>query len=245
MLKILSAVIAILGVVLTVVINYERLRMAAKAIIRWISIWFKEILIILFAVLFAIAIIYIFLSRDSINPDNTKYGFEQGTDGWKVQKYKDSQGLKSVKLSSDYAYLGKQSLKIKANLIGGDSSMHKGEVLVEFQRPKNLENIPISLHILFPNYRTASGTKDHYNGVQMFVKDINDSSLYGNWTNINEDDEGWRPIEFIPSKEVPPRGYKSKVFDPTNIMVLGLKAAIGDSSKAKYKGYLYVDSINW
>ena len=240
----LSEVIILLTAIATIVTSIIILSKDIKKNILLIKKHLIKILFILLLISFGF-IIYFLLPKKEVKPDNSKFGFEMGTMGWKPQDYKDTQGITSVNQSKRKSYLGKYSLELKADLVGRDSSKHKGETHTILTQPLNLEDITISYFYYLPCPSQAAGNPNHPNGFQAFVKDIKYRSEYGRWVNVYSTDKGWKQISFTPSCEEPDNGYKDPDFDPTMIIMVGIKMAIGDSSEAKYKGSIFIDSINW
>jgi hypothetical protein len=85
--------------------------------------------------------------------------------------------------------------------------------------------------------RGSAGPADARNGVQLFCKSVGFHSLYGPWMNILPDwEEKWVQIEMTVSNSA-----DSPLFDPTNVIALGFKAAINSASNATISGPIYLD----
>jgi len=166
---------------------------------------------------------------------------------WRQQTYTDSQGITKVMGSSERAYTGGHSLKLSANLIGSDLYISKGEAFVDLryhappgvQVPVNLKGIILRCWIYAPT--GSSGEPNHPNGLQIFVKDENWRSKYGAWVNIQEGQ--WNEVALAPSSETPPDGYMDKDFDPTRIVMVGVKVGTGTGASARFQGAFYLDSF--
>ncbi|MCU0643872.1 MAG: hypothetical protein MUC94_06390, partial [bacterium] len=198
----IAAFIAIVTTIISI-ISY------GKKIKAWISQHIKPILLIFLILCIMVIlcfIVYFIIPKKPIEPDNTRFNFESGTVGWQAQIYKDSRGIASVRQSKKRAFLGRYSLELKADLVGGDTAKHKGETYVELSEPENLENQRISLHYFLPCPSQAAGDLQHPNGLQVFVKDINFKSEYGRWINIKTTDTGWMRADFTPGYSEPVDG---------------------------------------
>lgn len=187
--------------------------------------------------------LWILLTRPPHDP--SRYAFESGTMGWTYERYADSQGCIAVEQSADRAKYGKYSLKLSVELEGGHENRTKGEAYVEIA-PQNLENKPISVWVYVP--REALGNPEHWNGIQVFVKDAHKDwrAEYGTWWNITPARvDAWHQVTLTPSRTQPPDGYMVPGFDPTQVRSVGVKAAINDKSTATYRGPIYIDVIDW
>jgi hypothetical protein len=184
-------------------------------------------------------------------PDPSKYGFE-GEISWVAQTYQDSQACTAVGRSEKgTAKFGCYSLRCAVDLVGGDLHKSKGEAYVELQSsppagvtvPANLEGREITVWVYVPG--SAVGDPSRPNGVQVFVKDQSFRNEYGTWLNLVGNTDKWIPVTFTPSRQLPPMGYMDSGFDPTNIIVLGVKIGAGGGSTATYKGPIWIDGVNW
>ncbi|NQT91212.1 MAG: hypothetical protein HQ559_00510 [Lentisphaerae bacterium] len=92
----------------------------------------------------------------------------------------------------------------------------------------------------------AAGEPSRRNGVQLFVKDSRWRSEYGAWHNISADREGrWFRVSMVPANTPPLDGHTDTVFDPTDVVAIGLKIGAGDGSSATYTGPVYLDAVDW
>ncbi len=189
-----------------------------------------------------------------VNPcslDSSRYGFESSDIFWVAQTWEDSQAVTAVDRSDKEAKFGCYSMKLTVDLIGGDEKKGKGEAYVDMRyfppmgvkAPVNLENVPITIWVYVP--AGAAGESDRPNGVQVFVKDQNWKNEYGTWFNLPNYTDRWVPISLTPSRQKPLMGYIDEGFDPSKIVVVGVKIGAGKDSKAIFKGPIYVDGVNW
>lgn len=190
---------------------------------------------------------------------SVKYDFESGAMGWYAQDYVDSQACVSVAQSSVQAFEGQFSLECAVRLLGGDANRSKGEVLVAvtYDLPSgvsgdvpveafNLDGHTIAIWVYPP--ANSKGDRDRPNGFQVFVKDVNFKSEYGVWHNINTEDE-WMEVTLTISPTVPRKGpdqgYMDEGFDPTQIVMIGIKMGAGGGSTQAYDGPIYIDAVDW
>jgi hypothetical protein len=105
----------------------------------------------------------------------------------------------------------------------------------------NLEGATISCWLWLP--QGSAGASNARNGVQLFCKSEdahgNWWSWYSQWTNIQPAwEEHW--VEFTANLATPP-GHRDAQWDPTNVVAVGVKAAINDRSTATLTGHIYLD----
>jgi hypothetical protein len=175
-----------------------------------------------------------------------KYGFEYQ---WVAQDYDDSQACTQVSFSDERHFDGSCSLKMMMNLVPGDKHKSKGEALVDMRTsPPMGEHIPVSMlgrtvtaWIYAP--WGARGEPDKPSGFQVFVKDTNGKSEYGPWHNVREGE--WFKVSLNVSPYTPKPEDMQSGFDPSRIVVVGVKMAAGDGSKEKYNGPVFVDAVDW
>jgi hypothetical protein len=164
--------------------------------------------------------------------------------------FQDSQGFTDARPSTEKAHSGQASLRITADLIGQHPNKANGEVYLDLRNhapvdpsnpcrrvavPMNLRGMKINCWIWLP--RGSAGPADARNGVQLFCKSVGFHSLYGPWMNILPDwEEKWVQIEMTVSNSA-----DSPLFDPTNVIALGFKAAINSASNATISGPIYLD----
>jgi len=185
--------------------------------------------------------------------DSSKYGFEKADEIlWRPQKSGDSQAITEVTQSEKgRAKSGCYSLKLTVDLAGGIKNKSQGEAYVEMIRsapreaaiPADLESVEITVWMYVPE--KAAGDQNSQNSVQVFVKDQNNKSEYGSWFKLPGYTDKWIPVKLTPSKEKPQDGHKDDGFEPTKIVIVGIKIGAGDNSTTIFKGPIYVDGVNW
>ncbi len=205
----------------------------------------------------------------------SKFDFETDEMGWYAQDWVDSMACTQVRQSNLYAKDGQYSLECVMELVGGDpnNNLTKGEALVDLQYqverqlvlphnvpgesiPLNLDGHTITIWVYAPE--GSRGVRNSPNGFQVFVKDSQFKSEYGIWHNImpaseyngqpNAVIEGqWSPVTLmVASETTAPRGvWLERGFDPTHIIVIGLKMGAGNSSTYQYQGSIYIDAVDW
>lgn len=168
----------------------------------------------------------------------TLYDFESGTQGWTFQTWTDSQAISAVAQSSAQKKSGSYSLAGTTHLIPGDVNYSKGEVMIErgASNALNLQGLPTGVSVYGPT--GAAGTNpSSLNGWQMFFKDTAWKSWYGPWNNMAENT--WQTLSVTPGVTTP--AFVDSGFDPTKIMVMGVKIGTGGSATGTYDGLIYVD----
>jgi len=163
--------------------------------------------------------------------------------GWEPQTYGDSQGITAVHPEED-------QLVLQAHLIDGDPNYSQGNIYLDLRSayvpdlmgkvPINMVGKEISVLVKVPN--DFADDPSHPNGVQVFVKDSDWKSQYGPWKNIKWANT-WITITLSPTTGEIPTGYTEKGFDPTDIIMIGVKFEMGTGSNAKYDGPLYVKDM--
>ena len=188
-------------------------------------------------------------TEGSVRITNSKFDFESGVMGWHAQESGDARGCSSVAAKTDQHYSGKQSLEMTLSISATDSARSKGEAWVTIANPDsagkevpvNLKGRTISAWIYAP--QGSFGPGDTPNGLQLFVKDAHDRSLYGSWNHVTE--ETWIELLLKVSDVAEPTGEMTPGFDPTELKIFGIKFAIGRDSTASYEGAIYVDHVDW
>jgi hypothetical protein len=166
---------------------------------------------------------------------------------WEQQTYTDSQGITKVVRSSEQAHDGRHSLKLIADLVGGDPHLSMGEAFVDLtyhappgvSAPVNLEGVRLQCWVYAPE--NSGGDPDFPNGLQLLVQDENWNTEYGTWVNIHAGQ--WNELTLTPGRQSPPEGWMDAGFDPAHIVAVGVKAAIDESSSARFQGAFYLDSF--
>ncbi len=173
---------------------------------------------------------------------------------WKPQTYTDSQAITDVSVTTNKPYSGIGSLEMAVDLVGGHSNKSNGEVFVDLRyhpplcnppdcmtAPVNFEGITITAKAFGPT--GSRGDPQRPNGFQLFVKDENWRGFYGDWQNISE--AAWMTVAVIPGRTPSPYGHMDSGFDPTKVILLGLKIGAGTGSTAIFSGTMYLDDVDW
>ncbi len=168
---------------------------------------------------------------------------------WQVQEFRDSQACVRVKHSENIYRSDRGCLEVEMDLIAGDANRSKGEVFVDLSQsppagvksPINLLRHTLTAYVLAP--RAAGGEWASPNGFQLFVKDVGDNAYYGQWKNCIP--EQWIRLSAEPGRVAPPGGYADPAFDPSRIKIIGIKMGCGDQSRARFKGSIYIDDVDW
>jgi hypothetical protein len=94
----------------------------------------------------------------------------------------------------------------------------------------------------------SMGAFDHPNRFQLYVKDVNFKREAGVWVDITPNQEGtWFPITLALSVQSPPGGDMDVGFDPTHIIMLGIKISVSaePTSGNHYGGVILIDACDW
>jgi hypothetical protein len=175
---------------------------------------------------------------------------------WVPQTYSDSQAITAASVTTYKPSSGVGSLEMAVDLIGSDPNNNKrnGEVFVNLRyhpplcnppdcvtAPVNFEGVTITAKVFAPI--GSRGDLQRPNGYLLFVKDKNWKSFYGSWQNINEGT--WTTVTVIPGRTAPPGGWMDSGFDPTQVVLLGLKIGAGTGSTATFSGTVWLDDVDW
>jgi len=185
--------------------------------------------------------------------DNSTFNFEQSDYGFIINAIPaDNAAFISKELSSDRAYKGKKSLKIKCNYTG-TVPYKAGLLTMQYGTAQNFKNKKIKAYVWIPG--NAFDEKTPY-GSNFYVKSGAPNWAWyqspGNWTNLKQGtvvvDGVWTEITVNCNdmiKPPPPYGDGSKITDQelANIVEFGIKVGQGDYSK-NFDGYIYIDSIS-
>lgn len=176
------------------------------------------------------------------------------TTSWKPQTYIDSQAITAAFVTPYKPYSGIGSFEMTADLVGSHPNKSKGEVFVDLRyhpplcnppdcmaAPVNFEGITITAKVM--GSVGSGGDPQRPNGFQLFVKDENWRSFYGDWQNISE--TNWMTVTVTPRRTPPPYGYMDPGFDPTKAILLGLKIGVGTGSTATFSGTVWLDDVDW
>lgn len=178
-----------------------------------------------------------------------KFSFEDGTMKWQVEDQRISHAWLQVTKSNEMAKDGKYSLKIQTDLTGGETAKSKGEVWINMKKnppdgvqvPLNLRDRTVTAWVYAPP--GAGGDLSKPNGLQLFVKDTNWKAEYGTWQDVIEGQ--WNKISLPVGSSVAESGHLDTGFNPGQIIAIGLKIGTGGGSQATYKGFMYLDAVNW
>lgn len=123
----------------------------------------------------------------------------------------------------------------------GDGGKSKGEAFVMVT--EDLDGQAITAWVWCPP--GSSGDPSRPNGIQLFVKDSKWSSEYGPWKNIGTHlpTGTWAQVTMTPSNPKGQNEYMTPGFNPTDIVVIGIKVARGDGSTITYAGDFYLDEV--
>jgi hypothetical protein len=222
-----------------------------------------------------IIILFFFNNATLINAqtaDTSKYGFEVWEMGWVAQDYVNAQGATDIRINRRIRRLGANSLEISLDLKGATAANplrhpthNAGEVYVnllqsppdnldiQINGPINLEGKQIGCWVYVPQDVGASGEAHRPNGVQLFAKSVTRTntgkemwcSKYGSWNDLSGREGRWFPIFLRIDKNESYGGYMQSCFNPQRIVIIGVKFAIGDSSRTNYQGPAYIDAVDW
>lgn len=183
---------------------------------------------------------------------SSKYNFEEGAMGWQERQEEHSRAVVDVFRTAERSYEEQYSLALKMNLVANDpdDQLRKGEAYVDMtssppesgeDAPMDLTNREITARFWAP--RGAQGDLNNSNGVQLFVKDEDYLSHYGEWQNIAE--ERWMELTLIVGLVAPDNGEIQPGFDPSRIVEIGIKVTGGEGSTATYDGLVFLDAVKW
>jgi hypothetical protein len=184
-----------------------------------------------------------------------RYGFNKNTMGWDYQTVSGNRAIFNVKQSSGPTESSQGSLQAQVELIGKSEQESKGETFVNlFTNPPDGENAPLDLEGKLITMRinvpsAAIGDGNSFNGIQVFVKDVEDRSQYGKWVNLGADNtDRWIDVSLrpLPEDEIDPDViYTSPGFDPSKIYLVGLKIGSGKDFDGEFKGFVWIDEVSW
>jgi hypothetical protein len=176
------------------------------------------------------------------------------TTSWRAQTYTDSQAITAVSITTSCAHSGAGGLAMVVDLVGGHPNKGGGEAFVDLRyhpplleppccvtAPIDLDGIPICAYVWSP--AGSGGNPSRPNGLQVLVKDENWKGFYGNWHNIQENQ--WNYVCATPGTTAPPLGHVDPGFDPTRIVLLGVKIGAGSGSTAAFSGTMCLDDVGW
>jgi hypothetical protein len=185
-------------------------------------------------------------------PVKSKYSFENALNGWIPQTFPNAMACIKASQSDEKAKDGQYSLKLDMDLIGGDEHKNQGEAWVDMRnfpplnatsqfQPIDLTNYTITMWVYAPSGSIGNNSKP--NGFQVFVKDINYKSNYSSWTNVMENQ--WVELSLTVSASAEENGYVNQGFDPSQIIIIGIKMGSGGGSTSAFQGSVYIDKVDW
>jgi hypothetical protein len=178
--------------------------------------------------------------------------------GWEPQEDDYMQAVTSVSRFLMQAKEGRASLALTMRLIGGDEwqRFNEDEVVVDMRynrpdgmvtsAPYDLTDRIVTCWVYAPF--GSGGTADSPNGLWLFVKDANLRRKNGTRVDITLNREGtWFSIDLDLSARVPGDEYEDSGFDPTRIILLGVKISAGEEStdQMRYEGPILLDACDW
>jgi mannan endo-1,4-beta-mannosidase len=170
------------------------------------------------------------------------FDFEASAEKWEPSTKPGEQGMVTVYTTNAQAYHGLSSLAMSVHLDDSVADLRQGAAFVFL--PGNMEGKTITAWVWCPS--AAMGDSNHPDGVQLFVKDQQFRSQYGPWRNLGSGVplNRWTEIELTPSRTNPPGGYTDPGFDPTRVMIVGIKLGAGSSSQVPFQGTCYLDFVH-
>jgi mannan endo-1,4-beta-mannosidase len=182
---------------------------------------------------------------DCATDENAVFDFEtKTTECWENSTKAGEQGISAVYPTSAEARSGQYSLAMTTHLSYSTSitDLNQGIAFVMF--PGNMEGHSISAWVKCPE--DAHGDDDHPTGIQLFVKDQNFRIQMTCWRDIGKSipEDEWTEVGLTPSHTNPSCGYTDEGFDPTRIMMVGIKLGAGTDSRVPFEGTCYLDFVN-
>jgi hypothetical protein len=196
------------------------------------------------------------VSSSCVLTSSTRYGFDCDISGWEKTNFYQNQAIQTVTTAqfNNENKTPSQVLALTVNFTGTIEERKKqfresGEVQVDLNGfpPFEYETKSVGLHdvtivtwIWAP--QGSIGDPSHKNGVQLFVKDINNKNCYGAWNNISQE-EIWFRVSWQENNAV----LCDSGFDSSKPSLLGVKIAIGKDSIWTANDLLtfYVDDVDW
>jgi mannan endo-1,4-beta-mannosidase len=169
------------------------------------------------------------------------FDFETSAEGWEASTKPGEHGITAMYTTGAQVYHGQSSLALAAHLDFSVLDLRQGVAFVFL--PGDMEGKTIAARVWCPS--AAMGDSNHPNGVQLFVKDQQFRSQYGSWRNFGYQVplDQWAEIELTPSRTNPPDGYTDSGFDPTHVMMVGIKLGVGSGSQVPFQGTCYLDFV--
>lgn len=187
-------------------------------------------------------------------PRSLCYEFEFGEMGWEPEE--GNQAIRRVARSTEWVRSGKGSLELEVELDGGDKNLAQGVAFVDLRynpppglkaplASLDLEGVSVTMWV-FALPETA-GDPAIPNGVQVFAKDQDFKTESGQWRDLTtrDDNEGWIAVTLTPSTDPPKGVVMDPGFDPSRIVLIGIKIAVGEGSTATFKNSIWIDEVCW
>ncbi|MFH0771367.1 MAG: hypothetical protein V1933_01965 [Candidatus Omnitrophota bacterium] len=152
---------------------------------------------------------------------------------WAPQTYYNTRAISSI--TKDYA---NDTLVLNTNLIAGDAYKSQGEIMLDLNpAPSDLTGKEISFLVKIPEGLLPSDRKPMQ--VQVFAKDNYWRSQYGVPVSIAKDTE-WYRVSLRPTSKEVETGSKNYDFDPSKVMMIGLRLFVTSDSSIVYNAPLLV-----
>ena len=208
-----------------------------------------------YKIIYFLSVFYLFyvpFAQANDNETNETYVFDfenHSLKDWAISSNTEEQGIQDFSITTQEHHEGKAALSLDVHL--DDSISHLKTGMVNVMLPGNMENRSISFQIKLPP--EASGHRSFPNGVQIFVKDFKYRCQMSQWQNIGENGihtNQWKEISFRPTSSGLNAGYTQENFDPTRIILVGIKIASGENKKPgiytsiPFQEKIYIDSIH-
>lgn len=197
------------------------------------------------------------------------------TTSWKAQTYPDSQAITKAEIKSEGNNFSGGYLELTVDLQGKSENKRQGEVFTDlrypsiyeanqpFQAPVNLKGKIVWAIVYCP--AGSSGSKYAPNGLQIIIKSrkvVNGkeqwNNFYGDWHNIWVGKRDWtadkRLGDVLEGKwsliaadlsQNPLYGVADKDFDPSQVVLIGLKIGLNRHSQTDFSGKILVDNFGW
>lgn len=196
------------------------------------------------------------------------------TTSWKPQDYLDSQGITGTTMKFDANSFERGYLELSVDLKGRSDNKRQGEVFTDlrypsiyeartpFQDPVNFAHRVLSAMVFCPK---GSGNDYAPSGIQIFLKSVKVvdgkevwSSWYGDWHNIWQTGRDWTASKELGDiregrwsliaadlSKKPIYGYVDGDFDPTNVVLIGIKVGLNRNNNSNFNGKFLVDNFGW
>jgi len=181
-----------------------------------------------------------------------RFDFEKNNMGWIPQSYVNNWAILAAFHSGQYYNTGSSSLALNLKLIGGDRYLDQGEVYVNMLQtppegivaPLDLEGVQIVMWVKIPKNVVRS---DRVGGMQLFLKDEEWRSLYGQYIELDPRSRigEWINLTLVPGKEDLRLVYMSPGFNAKKVIAIGLRIDACGTVGCIYEGNIFIDSVSW